>query len=81
MEVRAWLPNEEEPQRVIRAANWTSNWQRPYSFKRPQPFPAGTRFEVECLHDNSEANPQKPCSPPRQPTMSGWPPGPEPERP
>ena len=65
MEVRAWLPNEQKPQLVIRVPKWDYNWQSPYFFERPQPFPAGTRFEVECLYDNSEANPQNPFSPPR----------------
>jgi len=65
MEVRAWLPGEEKPQLVIRVPKWDYNWQSPYFFERPQPFPAGTRFEVECLYDNSEANPQNPFSPPQ----------------
>ena len=65
IEVRAWLPGEDEPQLVIRVPKWDYNWQSPYSFGRPQPFPAGTRFEAECLYDNSEANPQNPFSPPQ----------------
>ena len=63
--MRAWLPGEDEPQLVIRVPKWDYNWQSPYSFGRPQPFPAGTRFEAECLYDNSEANPQNPFSPPQ----------------
>ncbi|MDA0255822.1 MAG: hypothetical protein O3A18_13180, partial [Planctomycetota bacterium] len=44
---------------------WDYNWQCPYPLETPQPFPAGTRFEVECSYDNSEANPQNPFSPPQ----------------
>jgi len=65
LEVRAWLPGEEQPQLVVRVPKWDYNWQRPYSMQTPQPFPAGTRFEVECSYDNSAGNPQNPFSPPR----------------
>ncbi len=65
IEVRAWLPNAKQPQLVIRVPKWDYNWQSPYSFERPQLFPAGTRFEVECVYDNSAANPQNPFSPPQ----------------
>jgi len=65
LEVRAWLPGKEKPQLVVRVPKWDYNWQCPYSFKRPQLFPAGTRFEVECSYDNSDANPQNPFSPPQ----------------
>ena len=65
LEVRAWLPGKEKPQLVVRVPKWDYNWQCPYRLETPQPFPAGTRFEVECSYDNSEANPQNPFSPPQ----------------
>ena len=65
LEVRAWLPGKEKPQLVVRVPKWDYNWQCPYPLETPQPFPAGTRFEVECSYDNSEANPQNPFSPPQ----------------
>jgi thiol-disulfide isomerase/thioredoxin len=64
-EVWARLPGEEKPQLVVRVPKWDYNWQCPYVLETPQPFPAGTRFEVECSYNNSEANPQNPFSPPQ----------------
>lgn len=50
----------ERSKTLISIPHYDMNWQRLYSFKEPQPFPAGTRFTLEGAFDNSAANPRNP---------------------
>jgi hypothetical protein len=45
---------------------WDYNWQETYTFKKPVPVKAGTRFTVEAVYDNSANNPNNPHHPPRR---------------
>ncbi len=65
IEIRAFLPDEPEPLRILRVPQWDYNWQSAYDLARPRRFPAGTRFEAECSYDNSAANPRNPFDPPQ----------------
>jgi hypothetical protein len=47
---------------------WDYRWQETYWFKEPIKVKAGTRLEVLCHFDNSEANPNNPTKPPRDVT-------------
>ena len=65
VELKAHVPGEREPLRLLRVPQWDYNWQSPYDLRQPMRFPAGTRFEAECSYDNSAANPRNPFDPPR----------------
>ena len=50
---------------LIRIDDWDFYWQDSYAFEKPVELPAGTKIVLDCLFDNSSANPQNPSSPPR----------------
>jgi peroxiredoxin len=45
--------------------DWDFNWQEDYFFREPIDAPKGTRFDVEGVYDNTDANPYNPFHPPR----------------
>ena len=51
---------------LLTIRDWDFNWQQQYRYREPIAFPAGTRFEMEFVYDNSAANPRNPSSPPRR---------------
>jgi hypothetical protein len=50
---------------LIWIKDWDYNWQETYYLKEPMKVPAGTRFDVVAVYDNSENNPLNPNSPPK----------------
>lgn len=62
--VTAHLPDGTK-RRLLQIDDWDFNWQQRYTFRRPVFLPAGTRVEVQCVYDNSAANPRNPNTPPR----------------
>jgi peroxiredoxin len=50
---------------LMHVADWDFNWQEDYYFREPIRAPAGTRFDIEGVFDNSAANPFNPFHPPR----------------
>ena len=50
---------------LIAIKDWDYNWQESYFFKEPLKVPAGTKFEVDAIYDNSAKNPLNPFSPPQ----------------
>lgn len=58
-------PPGGERQTLLALADWDFNWQETYAFKKPIRAPAGTRFDLEALYDNSAGNPFNPSRPPR----------------
>jgi peroxiredoxin/mono/diheme cytochrome c family protein len=50
---------------LIRITDWDFNWQETYYFKKPIRVPAGTRFDLEAIYDNSSKNPHNPNNPPK----------------
>ena len=53
-----------KPETLIDIPEWDYNWQEVYFLKEPLKVPAGTRFEIEAVFDNSAANPKNPSDPP-----------------
>jgi peroxiredoxin len=51
---------------LIHITDWDFNWQEDYFFQEPIFAPAGTRFDIEGIYDNSDANPFNPFQPPRR---------------
>jgi hypothetical protein len=51
---------------LIEIANWDYNWQETYFLKEPIKVKKGTRFDIEAVYDNSDANPLNPFSPPHK---------------
>jgi peroxiredoxin/mono/diheme cytochrome c family protein len=49
---------------IIDVPEWDYNWQELYFLKEPFKVPAGTRFDIEAVFDNSAANPRNPHDPP-----------------
>lgn len=60
----AFLP-EGSTKTLVWIKDWSFGWQPRYVFDRPLRLPAGTRIELDCVFDNSAANPANPHSPPR----------------
>ncbi len=58
-------PPHGEPRTLVAVKDWDFNWQEAYFLKDVVSAPAGTRFDVEAVYDNSAANPNNPNSPPR----------------
>ena len=57
-------PPKGKTETLIDIPEWDFNWQEVYVLKTPLKVPAGTRFEVEAVFDNSAANPKNPSDPP-----------------
>lgn len=57
-------PPRGKPETLIDIPEWDYNWQEVYFLKTPLKVPAGTRFEVEAVFDNSATNPKNPRNPP-----------------
>ncbi len=57
-------PPKGKPELLIDIPEWDYNWQEVYFLKAPLKVPAGTRFEVEAVFDNSSSNPRNPHDPP-----------------
>ena len=64
LEVIAHVPGTES-RRLLDIREWNFDQQQPYSFREPQHFPAGTRFELCVRYDNSSTNPANPTVPAR----------------
>ncbi len=62
MKVTATLPGGEE--QLLVWSDWDFNWQDQYRFRQPLRLPAGTRFDLEAVYDNSSGNPANPNVPP-----------------
>ena len=58
-------PPGGEPKVLIDIAHWDYNWQESYWLAKPLFAPAGTRFEIEAVFDNSAKNPNNPSVPPK----------------
>lgn len=67
MKVTATLPDGEE--RLLVWSDWDFNWQDQYRFREPLRLPAGTRFDLEAVYDNSSGNPANPNVPPARITL------------
>jgi hypothetical protein len=50
---------------LVNIDQWDFNWQETYFLEKPMRVPAGTRFDVEAVYDNSSKNPNNPRNPPR----------------
>lgn len=50
---------------LVDVKDWDYNWQETYWFKEPIHAPAGTRFDIEAIFDNTEKNPLNPSNPPK----------------
>jgi peroxiredoxin len=57
-------PPGGKAQLLIDVPEWDYNWQEVFFLAEPIKAPAGTRFEIEAVFDNSAANPRNPHSPP-----------------
>jgi mono/diheme cytochrome c family protein len=57
-------PPKGKTETIIDVPEWDYNWQEVYFLKEPLKVPAGTRFEIEAVFDNSASNPKNPHSPP-----------------
>ncbi len=64
LEVIAHVPGAE-PRRILDIREWDFDQQQPYTFREPQQFPAGTRFELCVRYNNSSTNPANPTVPAR----------------
>jgi peroxiredoxin len=49
--------------------DWDFRWQDQYRFAEPIALPAGTRFDLTAVYDNSAENPSNPNSPPKRVTF------------
>ena len=69
-EMKVWMtPPKGERQWLIYIKDWDFNWQDQYLYKNSIKVPAGTRFEMEYIYDNSAANPRNPSDPPKRVTF------------
>ncbi len=65
-EIKATMTTPDGQTRdLISIKDWDYNWQETYFLKEPLKVPAGTKFEVTALYDNSEDNPRNPSHPPK----------------
>jgi peroxiredoxin len=53
------------PTTLLEIKDWDFNWQETYFYQKPISVPAGTRFDLEAIYDNSAKNPANPFNPPR----------------
>ncbi len=51
--------------KLIHIPNWDFRWQELYKFKQLIHVPAGSSFYIDCVYDNTAANPNNPNSPPK----------------
>ncbi|MFO0807456.1 MAG: redoxin domain-containing protein [Gemmataceae bacterium] len=58
-------PPQGATKSLIAIADWDYNWQETYYFKEPLRVPAGTRFDIEAVYDNSTKNLNNPNDPPK----------------
>jgi hypothetical protein len=63
MKMTATLPGGET-KTLFHIKDWDFAWQDRYYFEKFQPFPEGTRLDVEIHWDNSAENPRNPSAPP-----------------
>lgn len=54
----------QQTETLIDIPEWDFNWQELYYLKQPLKVPAGTRFDIEGIFDNSASNPNNPNDPP-----------------
>ncbi len=65
-EVKIRMTPPNAPTRTLIAIkDWDYNWQETYFLKEPISVPAGTRFDIEAVYDNTDNNPSNPFHPPR----------------
>ena len=57
-------PPNGETKTLMLIKDWDFAWQDRYYFEQSQPFPEGTRLDVEIHWDNSAENPRNPSNPP-----------------
>ena len=50
---------------LVEIKNWDYNWQETYWLETPISAPAGTRFDIAAVFNNSKSNPHNPSDPPR----------------
>jgi len=65
MKATATLPSGEVKP-LVWIKKWDFNWQGQYMYVDPIWLPQGTRIDVDSRHDNSNANPLNPHTPPRR---------------
>lgn len=63
-QVRAILPSGQEVP-IIKIEHWDFNWQDSYVLDPMIRLPAGSKFQIEVVYDNSSKNPSNPSSPPQ----------------
>ncbi len=59
-------PPNGERQTLVQIDDWDYNWQETYWFQKAIPVPAGTRFDILAIYDNSKKNPNNPHHPPQR---------------
>ncbi len=65
MKLTATLPDGEEKS-LLWIKDWNFYWQDNYVYHEPVKLPAGTKLDVQCVYDNSDANPLNPSTPPKR---------------
>lgn len=56
-----WSKRPDQPEdTLLWVPNYDFNWQLTYEFAEPYRAPAGTKFRMESVHDNSANNPHNP---------------------
>lgn len=58
-EYTAFFPDGSS-EKLLSVPDYDYNWQLYYEYPEPRLFPAGTRFEVKLIYDNSPDNPSNP---------------------
>ncbi len=59
--MRVWYqPPGAEEETMLFVPNYDFNWQTTYAFEAPMKIPAGSKFRMESVHDNSSGNPHNP---------------------
>jgi hypothetical protein len=61
----AMTPPGHESTRLLSIRDWDHQWEGAYRLAKPVAVPAGTRFDLEAVYDNSTANLANPYNPPR----------------
>ena len=64
--VRVTMTTPDGKERIlVDIKDWDYNWQETYWFEKTIMAPAGTRFDIEAVFDNSKNNPHNPSNPPK----------------